>query len=231
MATVRLPRLSTSPVTLGFVTLILAWYGLELWVAPAPESWVQYWFAMQSPAPTAPGWATSLVTHANLVHVLANTFLLGVYGPGLERALGRGRYVGFILLTGYGANVAQAVATGLTGGEVAIAGASGVGYAAMAFLPLWWLHAVEGPRPDVGLWRVWRGAGGRDEVVSLLLGVSFGVAFLLPVLELTPFVAAGRSGSVGHLVGAVLGVVVYVTMQWAGTGVETTTLREEHESR
>jgi len=203
-------RVASYPVTSTFLALVSAWFILELWVLPVPRSWIQYWFAMQSSLPTSPGWVTSLITHTSIQHYVVNVILLMIFGRWVEQSLDWRSYVGFILVTGYGANVAQATAASSSGGEVAVAGASGVGYAAMTFVPLVYFTIGDSRLPGDSWRRIWNTGGTREDTVSVMLGLAFLIAFLYPVLELTPLVEAGKSGTVGHLAAAFLGVLIFL---------------------
>jgi membrane associated rhomboid family serine protease len=62
------------------------------------------------------GWVPALVTlvsyqflHANLMHLLGNMLFLWVFGDDIERALGRGRYLAFYLLSGVAGGLVFAV--------------------------------------------------------------------------------------------------------------------------
>lgn len=77
------------------------------------------------PEQTARMWPWTLVTsmfaHWSILHIALNMYSLWVFGPILERALGRGRYLALYLLAGFGGSVAVILlAPGAT-----VAGASG----------------------------------------------------------------------------------------------------------
>jgi len=64
---------------------------------------------------------TSIFAHASPVHLLFNMFSLYIFGPVLERALGRARFVVLYLLAGFGGSVAVLLLAPMTN----VLGASG----------------------------------------------------------------------------------------------------------
>jgi len=210
MNTARWRAATPEPVTMGLVTLIVAWYTFQLGFTSAPPPWIRYWFTMAEPVPASPGWVTSVLSHADVRHLTWNVVTIAVFGQWVERSLGRWRFVGFVLVTGYGANVAQVLfSPGAT-----VAGASGVAFAAMTYVPIVAIGTGQFPRPDTSFSQLTAGQATQAAIVSILLGLSFLVAIVLPGAELTPLVDGGRSGSFGHLVAAVFGVVGgYLTLR------------------
>ncbi len=49
---------------------------------------------------------TSVFTHGGILHLLLNMYTLFIFGSGLERLLGRGRYLALFLISGFGGSVA-----------------------------------------------------------------------------------------------------------------------------
>ena len=54
---------------------------------------------------------TSMFMHGGLMHLFGNMLFLWIFGDNLEHALGRGRYLGFYLLTGLIASLAHVIST------------------------------------------------------------------------------------------------------------------------
>jgi membrane associated rhomboid family serine protease len=69
---------------------------------------------------------TSMFLHGGFLHIAGNMLFLWVFGPHLEEALGHGRFLGFYLLAGIAAALAQ-VAASYVGGDLKtpMIGASG----------------------------------------------------------------------------------------------------------
>lgn len=80
---------------------------------------------------------TPIFVHSGLAHTLFNSFSLVLFGPALERILGKGRFITLYLLTGILANIATFVLKPLTyvhvGSSGAIFGLFGI-YLAIVFL-------------------------------------------------------------------------------------------------
>ena len=93
-------------------------------------------------------WITSVFAHGGFTHIAFNSIALYFFGPVVERRLGTKRYVGLFLGAGILAGLAQ-IATGLlTGGGVAVLGASGAIMGVMGVL------TVLNPNLKVYLWFV-----------------------------------------------------------------------------
>lgn len=80
---------------------------------------------------------TPIFVHSGLAHMLFNSFSLVLFGPGLERILGKTRFITLYLVTGISANVATLLLKPLTythvGSSGAIFGLFGI-YLALVFL-------------------------------------------------------------------------------------------------
>lgn len=147
------------------------------------------WFALA--APVAHPWTlvTSVYAHASLVHLLSNAVALAVVGLALERATTRGRFHGFVLVTGMLAAVTEFLVAGLVGTPVAVLGASG------AVLALYG-YVLAGNPVTGGLLSLFD-LGRRAKV--LLVAV---VALAVTLLTASPGVAL-----VAHFTGFALGLV------------------------
>ncbi|WP_033820435.1 rhomboid family intramembrane serine protease, partial [Kitasatospora sp. MBT63] len=82
--------------------------GLSIGVAEGPDQWYRL--------------LTAMFVHAGFAHLATNMVSLLVLGPPLERALGRGRFLGLYLLSGLAGN---ALAFLVSGGALYSVGASG----------------------------------------------------------------------------------------------------------
>jgi membrane associated rhomboid family serine protease len=87
---------------------------VEQWsVIPADIVAGQHWFTIM----------TAMFMHGGWVHIVGNMVFLWAFGPEIEEAMGRPRYLAFYLLSGLAASVAQIVA--IPGSTVPNLGASG----------------------------------------------------------------------------------------------------------
>lgn len=73
---------------------------------------------------------TSMFMHAGFMHIAGNMLFLWIYGDNMEDAMGHGRYLGFYVLSGIAAAVAQYIGsplsmTPMVGASGAIAGVMG----------------------------------------------------------------------------------------------------------
>jgi membrane associated rhomboid family serine protease len=83
------------------------------------------WFALALPLARPWTLVTSVYAHASLSHLLANAVALALVGLPLERFTTRARFHTFVLVTGAVAGLVEVVVGSLTGGSVAVVGASG----------------------------------------------------------------------------------------------------------
>lgn len=210
-------RISETPITAGFLVLIALWFLVEYWAISAIRPQFQYWFVMQSLVPKSPGWFLSVLSHGSIAHLAANVLLIGILGGWIERRVSPYKYLAFVLIGTYGANIGQAFFVTVQGGEPAIGGASGLGYFSMVLAPLMYFGVEDHSLPKI--------LGGREAIeserrfyVSTMMLAVLLLAFVYPVMELTPLVSAGKSGTIGHLTGAVLGAVTFGLLQILNTG-------------
>ncbi len=141
--------------------------------------------------------------HVNLLHLLANLWLLGMFGRNVETALNHGRFLAYYLIAGTVGGLAH-VASGpesvipCLGASGAISGILG---SYLAIYPLnkikvwmgWWLGILEVPAFIVlGIWLLWQcvsavialhvgKAGGGVAYVDHIGGFLMGVA-LIPLI-------------------------------------------------
>ena len=100
------------------------------------QPFVEKWALVPAHVVAGHGWITiltSMFMHGSLSHILGNMIFLWAFGPEIEDAMGRGRYLVFYLLGGLAATFAQIV--GNSSSTIANLGASGAIAAVMgAFL-------------------------------------------------------------------------------------------------
>ena len=100
----------------------------ELMGAPPPE--IDPRLLLLGRLNLEPAWATiltSMFMHGNWLHILGNMWYLWIFGNNVEDEMGKGRFIGFYLLCGVGAALAQVFTGPLTGGfsPIPMVGASG----------------------------------------------------------------------------------------------------------
>src|SRR5713101_6727621 len=121
----RSPVVTTAIILLNTLVFLLELTGgdafVEQWsVIPADIVAGQRWFTI----------VTAMFMHAGWMHIVGNMVFLWAFGPEIEEAMGRPRYLAFYLLSGLAAFAAQvAVVPGSTvpnlGASGAIAGVMG----------------------------------------------------------------------------------------------------------
>jgi len=142
---------------------------------------------------------TAMFMHAGWLHILGNMVFLWAFGPAIEDAMGRFRYLAFYLVGGVVAMLAQVA--GSPGSTVPCLGASGAIAAVMgAFIVIY-------PRDRIRTF-VWILIFIRVTYIPAV--VLIGVWFLLQLLSVVGSVATVESGGVAYLAhvgGFLFGVV------------------------
>ena len=122
---------------------------------------------------------TTIFTHGGILHILFNMYTLYIFGPVLERMLGRARYIALYLLAGFGGSVAVLL---LTDPLQSVVGASGAIFGLMgAFLV------------------IQRGLGG---------GNSRGLLLIIGINLVFPFIVGGNISWQAHLGGVIVGALI-----------------------
>ena len=130
---------------------------------------------------------TTIFTHGGILHILFNMYTLYIFGPVLERMLGRARYIALYLLAGFGGSVAVLL---LTDPLQSVVGASG------AIFGLMGAYLV-----------ILRHLGGQASQLLVLVGLNLVIGFL-------PGMNVAWQAHVGGLVaGALIGLVFTRTRQ------------------
>lgn len=178
------------------VELLVLVYVLEYWVATAVGEEAYEWLFVATIEPS-PGWLLAPFAHdlGDPFHLLSSAVAIVMFGPLVEAALSRRRYVGFCLAAAYVSLGAQ-VATYAVGDPRGTLGASGIAMAVIAFVAV-----------DVG--RRWAGPGAEVERAEAGFAV---VGWVLLVRQLerdfgvfAPAVA--QSALVGHVAGTAFGLL------------------------
>lgn len=127
---------------------------------------------------------TALFLHASFIHIAFNMFSLYIFGPILERMLGRGRFIALYLLSGFGGSVAVL----LIDPRLLVLGASG------AIFGLFTAFFV-----------IQRGLGGNGNSLLALIALNLVIGFI-PGLNI-----AWQAHVGGLVVGAVVALVLMRT--------------------
>ncbi|MDS0280354.1 rhomboid family intramembrane serine protease [Halomicroarcula sp. S1AR25-4] len=205
-------RLATGVLVLG----LLLWYVGQLWALEAgwSRASLQWWFTTTDYPTLSPGLVLASLSHSFVSprHLLANVAVLWLVGGDSEQWMGRWEVLAFFALTGV---VAVVLSTVLT--NQGTMGASGAAY---AFVGFYCVHTVVARCDTFSLSRVppfavtvaWVRAFWN--VMLTIAPVVFAAKFFG---QWTGIVAAGRSDSVGHLLGLVCGVLYAVGRQYLST--------------
>jgi membrane associated rhomboid family serine protease len=98
-------------VTAGLIALNAAVFVLEI---GGGEPFIREWALVPAEITAGQGWVTvftAMFLHAGWEHIIGNMVFLWAFGPPIEDAMGRGRYLVFYLLGGLVATVAQIAAS------------------------------------------------------------------------------------------------------------------------
>ncbi len=114
----RMPVVTTLLIIINVAVFVLELSGGDRFVAA--------WSAIPAQVISGHRWITiltSMFMHGSWMHIIGNMVFLWAFGPEIEDAMGRGRYLVFYLLGGLVAMVAQIAAA--PGSTVPMLGASG----------------------------------------------------------------------------------------------------------
>jgi membrane associated rhomboid family serine protease len=125
---------------------------------------------------------TSIFTHGGILHLLLNMYTLFIFGSGLERLLGRWRYLALYLISGLGGSVAVVLLGDPLG---AVVGASGAIFGLMG-----------------AYFIINRHLGGSSVQLLILVGINLAYGFFVPGIS--------WQAHVGGLIAGGLVAFVYV---------------------
>jgi len=100
----------SSVITRGIIVANVCVFLLELM---GGDDFVKQWSVIPADIVAGNHWITilsAMFMHAGWMHILGNMVFLWAFGPEVEDAMGRARYLMFYLLSGLGASLAQVVA-------------------------------------------------------------------------------------------------------------------------
>jgi membrane associated rhomboid family serine protease len=101
----RYPVVTTSLIVVNVLVFLLELAG--------GEAFVQQWAVIPADVAAGRHWITiltSMFMHAGWMHIIGNMVFLWAFGPGIEEAMDRPRYLLFYLLSGVVASLAQVAA-------------------------------------------------------------------------------------------------------------------------
>lgn len=99
---IRYPAMTTAIILMNVLVFALEIMG--------GEAFVQQWSVIPADIVSGKGWPTifsAMFMHAGWMHIIGNMVFLHAFGPEVEDAMGRLRYLSFYLLSGIAATVAQ----------------------------------------------------------------------------------------------------------------------------
>ena len=146
---------------------------------------------------------TSIFVHLSILHILFNMYSLFIFGPMMERMLGRARFAALFLLSGIGGSVAVL----LIAPGIAVAGASGAIFGLLG-----------------AFFVIQRHLGGNNVQLLIVIGLNLVIGFVVPGI-------AWQAHIGGLVVGALVGLIFVRTrdrskrgIQWAALGGTTLAL-------
>lgn len=120
-----------APITYALIGCVIGVFILEVWVTNTRslDNIEVFASGIFGVAPTV-GWLLSPLLHRGFQHVLANLFGLFILGIPLEKHWSKGRYIGFLVVTGYLSTIGGGVLLSVfTNQQIASYGASGIVFA------------------------------------------------------------------------------------------------------
>ena len=121
----RFPAMTIAIIVLNAIVFVLELLG--------GDAFVQQWSVIPADIMSGHGWVTiitAMFMHGGWMHIIGNMVFLHAFGPEVEDAMGRRRYLTFYILSGIAASAAQIAVTPLShvpnlGASGAIAGVMG----------------------------------------------------------------------------------------------------------
>jgi len=186
-------------VTRGIIVVNVLVFFLEL---AGGETFVKQWSVIPADIAAGRHWITVLTAmfmHAGWLHIIGNMVFLWAFGPEIEEAMGRFRYLIFYLLSGLVASLAQVVA--MPSSTVPNLGASGAIAGVMgAFL-------ITYPRDQIRTLVLF---GWFARITFIPAALLIGVWFVIQLFSEIGAVASVQSGGVAymaHVGGFVFGAI------------------------
>jgi membrane associated rhomboid family serine protease len=188
-------------VTIGIIAVNTVVFFLEL---AGGDDFVNRWSLVPADIVSGHNWITILTAmfmHAGWLHIGGNMVFLWAFGPQIEEAMGPGRYLGFYLLGGLAATLAQIIAQ--PSSTIPNLGASGAIAAVMgAFI-------VTYPRDRIRTLLI---LGFFVRIVFIPAGLLIGIWFLIQLFSQVGSVADAQSGGgvayMAHVGGFIFGAAL-----------------------
>jgi membrane associated rhomboid family serine protease len=191
----RFPIVTTAIIVVNALVFLL-----EL---TAGDEFITHWSVIPADIAAGENWltvVTAMFMHAGWMHIIGNMVFLWAFGPEIEDAMGRLRYLTFYLLSGLAASVAQIAA--MPGSTVPNLGASGAIAGVMgAFL-------ITYPRDQIRTLVLF---GWFTRITVIPAALLIGLWFLIQLLSQAGTVADAQTGGgvayVAHVGGFIFGAV------------------------
>jgi membrane associated rhomboid family serine protease len=193
----RLGRSDSPVVTYSIIALCVVIFIAEL-VTGSTRGVVFQDLVYYGPLTATEPWriVTSLFLHLSVLHILFNMYSVFVFGPMLERMLGRARFAALFLLSGIGGSVAVLLIAPAT----PVAGASG------AIFGLLGAYFV-----------IQRHLGGNNVQLLIVIGLNLVISFIIPNI-------AWQAHIGGLIVGALIGLIFVRTRNRSQRGIQLASL-------
>ena len=193
----RLGRSDSPVVTYSIIALCVVIFIAEL-VTGSTGGVVFQDLVYYGPLTATEPWriVTSLFLHLSVLHILFNMYSVFVFGPMLERMLGRARFAALFLLSGIGGSVAVLLIAPAT----PVAGASG------AIFGLLGAYFV-----------IQRHLGGNNVQLLIVIGLNLVISFIIPNI-------AWQAHIGGLIVGALIGLIFVRTRNRSRRGIQLASL-------
>src|SRR5579863_9183113 len=192
----RFPIVTTAIIVVNALVFLLELTG--------GEEFITRWSVIPADIAAGQNWltvVTAMFMHAGWMHILGNMVFLWAFGPEIEDAMGRLRYLAFYLLSGLTASVAQIAA--MPGSTVPNLGASGAIAGVMgAFL-------ITYPRDQIRTLVLF---GWFTRITVIPAALLIGLWFLIQLISQVGTVADAQTGGggvayVAHVGGFIFGAV------------------------
>jgi rhomboid family protein len=190
----RFPIVTTAIIVVNALVFLLELTG--------GEEFIMQWSVIPADIAGGRNWltvVTAMFMHAGWMHILGNMVFLWAFGPEIEDAMGRLRYLAFYLLSGLAASVAQIAA--MPGSTVPNLGASGAIAGVMgAFL-------ITYPRDQIRTLVLF---GWFTRITLIPAALLIGLWFLIQLVSQLGTLADGQTGGVAyvaHVGGFIFGAV------------------------